>query len=61
MRKLRRSRIYDVQNFKLYKPLPKLTAHRADKALPRIKATEAAVVEDGSQFQRAPLIVEVAG
>lgn len=58
MRKLRRSRIYDVQNFKLHKPLPKLTAHRADKALAKIRATEAAVIEDGSQFQRAALIVD---
>lgn len=61
MRKLRRSRIYDVQNFKLHKPLPKLTAHRADKALAKIEATKAAVAEDGSQFQRTPLIIDVAG
>ena len=59
IRKLRKSRVYDVQSFKLHKPLPRMTAHRAVKALRDIEATKNAVVEDGSQFKRPVLAMEI--
>lgn len=45
LRKLRKSRIYDEQSFKLHKPIPHITAHRAGKALKNVKATADAVAQ----------------
>lgn len=43
LRKLRKSRIYDEQSFKLHKPIPHITAHRAGKVLKSVNATAEAV------------------
>lgn len=43
IRKLRKSRIYDEQSFKLHKPIPHMTAHRAGKVLKNVNATADAV------------------
>lgn len=43
LRKLRKSRIYDEQSFKLHKPITHITAHRAGKALKNVNATADAV------------------
>lgn len=59
IRKLRKSRVYDEQSFKLHKPLPRLTAHRAVKTLRDIEATKNGAVEDGSQFNRPILAMDI--
>ena len=48
LRKLRKSRIYDHQSFKLHKSIPQMTAHRAGKALRNVGATAEAVAHAAS-------------